>query len=321
VRYVEVGGLRLSAIGLGAWQFGTTGWGWGDEFGVDEAHRIIHRALELGINVIDTAELYSNGYSEQIVGEALKGQRDQAFIATKVSPWHALGGSVKRAAGRSLTRLDVDALDLYQVHWPNALVPSSWTMAGMRDLQLAGQVRHVGVSNYSLARWRKAEQALGSPVISNQVPYHLLRRNPEQHLLPYAQTNDRLIIAYSPLAQGILSGRYGPGNVPGGARRFNSLFTAENLRRAEPVVNVLREVGEAHSATPAQIALAWLVHQPNVVAIPGAKSVAQLEANAAAADIELSQEELRALDMVSARFTPAGQIMKYPKMAARLLFR
>jgi len=321
VRYVEVAGLRLSAIGLGTWQFGTTGWGWGAELGVDEAHRIIHRALELGINVIDTAELYSKGYSEQLVGEALKGRREQAFIATKVSPWHALRGSVKRAAWRSLVRLDSDTLDLYQVHWPNALVPSSWTMAGMRDLQLASQVRYVGVSNYSLARWRKAEQALGAPVISNQVPYHLLRRYPERHLLPYAQTNDRLIIAYSPLAQGILSGRYGPDNVPGGARRFNSLFTVENLRRAEPVVDALREVGKAHGATPAQIALAWLVHQPNVVAIPGAKSVAQLEANAVAADIRLSQEELLALDMASARFTPAGQIMKYPKMAARILFK
>ena len=321
MRYVEVGGLRLSAIGLGAWQFGTVGWGWGSDFGVDEAHRIVHRALDLGINVIDTAELYSNGYSEQVVGEALKGRREQAFIATKVSPWHSLRGSVKRAAGRSLTRLGVDTLDLYQVHWPNALVPPSWTMGGMRDLQSVGQVRHVGVSNYSLARWRRAEAALGSPVISNQVPYHLLRRNPEMQLLPYAQTHDRLVIAYSPLAQGILSGRYGPGNAPGGSRRYNSLFTAENLRRVEPVVEVLREVGEAHGATPAQIALAWLVHQPNVVAIPGAKSVEQLEANAAAADIELNADELRALDMVSARFIPAGQIMKYPKMAARLLFR
>ena len=321
MRYVEVGGQRLSAIGLGAWQFGTVGWGWGTEFDVDEAYCIIRRALELGINVIDTAELYSSGHSEQIVGEALKGRREQAFIATKVSPWHALRGSVKRAAGRSLARLDLDTLDLYQVHWPNSFVPSSWTMGGMRDLQSAGQIRHVGVSNYSLARWRRAERALGAPVISNQVPYHLLRRSPERRLLPYAQTNDRLIIAYSPLAQGVLSGRYGPGNAPGGARRFNSLFTADNLRRAEPVVQVLREVGDAHNATPAQIALAWLVHQPNVLAIPGAKSVAQLEANAAAADIELRQEELRALDWVSARFTAGGQIMKYPRMAARLFFR
>src|SRR6202012_4817002 len=145
-------------------------------------------------------------------------------------------------------------------------------------------------------RWRAAEQALGGRVLSNQVSYSLARREPEEDLLPYAEAQQRGIIAYSPLAQGLLSGKYDRDPPPAGrVRAGNPLFLPENLDRATPLIDRLREIGRAHDATPAQIALAWVIRSPVVTAIPGASSVAQLESNVAAADIELSTDEVTAL--------------------------
>jgi aryl-alcohol dehydrogenase-like predicted oxidoreductase len=175
-------------------------------------------------------------------------------------------------------------------------------MAGMRTLQSGGLIGQVGVSNYSLRRWRAAEHALGAPVVSNQVRYSLLTRRPERRLLPYAAAAGRLVIAYSPLAQGVLAAKYTADTAPGGVRAGNLLFSAENLRRAEPVLSALRELARAHQATPAQVALAWVVSHPGVVAIPGAKSVAQVEANAAAADLPLAPDELAHLTTAADRF-------------------
>ena len=321
MRYIDIGGHKVSVIGLGTWQFGSNGWGWGTEYGPKEVHEVIGRALALGVNFIDTAEMYGGGQSEQILGEALAGRRDEAFLATKVSPHHLLHASVVRAATRSLRRLATDTIDLYQVHWPVAVVPNSWTMAGMRELQANGRIRHVGVSNYSLQRWQGAQRALGGPIISNQVRYHLLDRSAERELLPYAQANSRLIIAYSPLAQGLLSGRYTPERLPGGVRLVSSLFTPGNVRKAQGVIGVLQEVGKAHGATAAQVSLAWLVHHPNVLAIPGAKSVGQAEANAAAADIELSEAEFNAITEASDTFRPAKGVVSMPQMLRRALLR
>ncbi|MEE8518798.1 MAG: aldo/keto reductase [Dehalococcoidia bacterium] len=321
MRYADMGGRDVSVIGVGIWQFGSKAWGWGKEFGSDEAGRIVQRALDLGVNLFDTAEIYSGGTSETLLGAALAGRRDDAFIASKVWPLHALPRQVRSAASRSLGRLQTDHMDLYQVHWPNPVVPLAWTMAGMRDVLDAGATKAVGVSNFGLARWLRAEEALGSVVIANQVPYNILQRGVERELLPYAQSNGRVIIAYSPLAQGALSGRYGVDNLPGGFRRANALFLPENISRARPVVDALREVGAAHSATPAQIALAWLVRQPNVVAIPGAKSVAQLEENAAAADIELTPDEIARLEQVSAAFHPVSRMRNVRQLVRRLVSR
>jgi aryl-alcohol dehydrogenase-like predicted oxidoreductase len=162
----------------------------------------------------------------------------------------------------------------------------------MRRVLDAGLARHAGVSNYSLERWRAAERALGRPVLSNQVRFNLVARGPLGGLVPHAQQQGRLVIAYSPLAQGLLSGRYDAKHLPsGGIRRGSLLFAPENLTRAAGLIDALREVASAHDGTPAQVALAWLIRHPNVVAIPGASGVAQLEANAAAADLELSDEE------------------------------
>jgi aryl-alcohol dehydrogenase-like predicted oxidoreductase len=191
----------------------------------------------------------------------------------------------------------------------------------MRDVLGSGQTKAVGVSNFGLARWKRAEDAMGGVVVSNQVPYNILQRDAERELLPHAQANGRVIIAYSPLAQGAITGRYSAGNLPGGFRRTNALFMPENIRRAQPVVDTLSDVGKSQGATPAQIALAWLVRQPNVVAIPGAKSVEQLEQNAAAADIELTPDELARLDEVSATFDPVSRVRSLGQLARRLASR
>ena len=159
------------------------------------------------------------------------------------------------------------------------------------------------MSNYGLRRWQAAEAALGGPVVSNQVRYSLLTRRPERELLPHAAAAGRLIVAYSPLAQGVLAAKYTADTAPAGVRAGNLLFSAENLRRAEPVLQALRELATAHQATPAQVALAWVVSHPGVVAIPGAKSVAQVEANAAAADLRLAPDELAHLTGAADRFS------------------
>jgi aryl-alcohol dehydrogenase-like predicted oxidoreductase len=304
VRYVEACGLRVSVIGLGAWQFGSPGWGWGSRFGPAEALAIVDRARALGVTLLDTAEVYGEGESERILGRALAapGARASVVLASKVLPVWPTAERVRAAARASLGRLATDRLDLYQVHWPNPLVPQRATMAGMRSLQAGGLVGHVGVSNYGLARWRAAEAALGGPVVSNQVRYSLLSRRPERELLGWAASAGRLLIAYSPLAQGVLAARYTAATAPAGARANNLLFSAENLRRAEPVLTALRELAAVHRATPAQVALAWVVHHSNVVAIPGATSVAQLEANAAAADLALAGDELAHLTATADRF-------------------
>jgi aryl-alcohol dehydrogenase-like predicted oxidoreductase len=304
VRYVEASGLRVSVIGLGAWQLGSPEWGWGTQLGPAEALAMVDRARALGVTLIDTAERYGGGESERLLGRALAdpAARDSVVLASKVTPTWPTRERVAAAARGSLARLGSDRLDLYQVHWPNPLVPQRSTMAGMRTLQAGGLVHQVGVSNYGLARWRAAEAALGGPVVSNQVRYSLLTRRPERELLGYAAAAGRLIIAYSPLAQGVLAAKYTADTAPGGARAGNLLFSAENLRRAEPVLAGLRELAAAHQATPAQVALAWVVSHPQVVAIPGARSVAQVEANAAAADLRLAPDELAHLTAAADRF-------------------
>jgi aryl-alcohol dehydrogenase-like predicted oxidoreductase len=289
MKFVAIAGARLSAIGLGTWQFGSTEWGYGREYAGGEAGAITKRALDLGVNLIDTAEVYGLGRSEHIVGEAIRGQRDRVFLATKLFPI-GLPFQVAGRARASAKRLGVDRIDLYQVHWPTPLFPPRWTMPRMKRLLHSGLVGHIGVSNHSLDQWQGAERALGGPVLSNQVPFSLIAREPERELLPWAQREGRVIIAYSPLAQGLLSGKY-QNSPPRNFRRARREFSAESRRRAQPLVDALREIGSQRGATNSQVALAWLIRKPNVVAIPGASSVRQLEENVAAADLELSDDE------------------------------
>lgn len=184
VRYLEVAGERLSVIGLGTWQFGSREWAYGHEYNDRTAPAIVQRALELGINVFDTAEVYGSGRSEQILGNALQGVRRGAFIATKFLPVVPLPDRVERSARRSLERLGVERIDLYQQHWPNPAFPVRLPMEGMRRVLDRGIARHSGVSNHSLTQWQHAERALGTPILSNQVQFNLVRRAPLRKLVP-----------------------------------------------------------------------------------------------------------------------------------------
>lgn len=285
-----MGNQTVSAVGLGTWQFGEPGWGWGTELNHEEALRIVNRALELGINFFDTAAVYGNGQSEKILGEALHGRREEAIIASKVEP-PLRPDRIMRSGKASLQRLDVERMDLYQLHAPDGNVPIPRSMRAIRRLMDDGQIKQAGVSNFNLNQWQEAEDALGLPVVSNQVRYHLLDLGLGRSLLPYAHEKGRIVIAYSPLAQGLLGGKYGPDNIPRDLRANFGIFNQDSLRRAPAVVEALREVGEVHQATPAQVALAWLLLDSQVIVIPGARSVAQLEENAAAADIRLTPGE------------------------------
>jgi len=298
VRYIEVGGVRLSAIGLGTWQFGSTEWGYGRDYATKVAGAIVRRALDLGINLIDTAEIYGFGRSERIVGEAIRGRREAAFLATKLFPT-GLPFMVERRAKGSARRLDVDRIDLYQQHWESPMFPAASTMPRLKRLVDQGLVGRIGVSNHSLEAWQRCEEALGGPVLSNQVSFSLLERGPERDLLPWAQRNGRLIIAYSPLAQGLLSGRY-QHSAPRNFRRWSRHFRADSRARREPLIAALGAIAEAHGATRSQVALAWLIRKPNVVAIPGASGAAQVDENAAAADVVLDNREVEQLDSLSA---------------------
>jgi aryl-alcohol dehydrogenase-like predicted oxidoreductase len=306
MRYVEVGGLRLSAIGLGTWQFGSREWGYGAGYASDTAPAIVRRAIELGVTLIDTAEMYGFGCSERIVGEAIRAQREGLVIATKLVPVLPLPSVVSWQVRGSLRRLGLEAIDLYQVHFPNPLVSPRSTMAPLRTILEQGLVRHVGVSNHSLGRWRAAERGLGHPVLTNQVRFSLAAPLPHWELVPYAREEGRVVIAYSPLGQGLLSGRHNLNSpAPADIRGRSRLFRPRSLRLAEPLLAAIREAAAAHAATPAQVALAWLIGHGNVVAIPGARTVAQLEENVAAADLELSEAEMDRLTGEAARFEGA----------------
>lgn len=305
MRYVEISGARLSIIGLGTWQFYAPEWGYGRSYANNVASSLVVRALDLGITLIDTAEIYGLGRSEKILGAALGDRRDEAFIATKITPVLPLASIVEQRARASLRRLGTDRIDLYQLHWPNPVVSDGPAMSGMRRLLDTGVVKHVGVSNYNLGRWQSAERALGGPVLSNQVRFNLVDRRPLVDLVPFARSEGRVVIAYSPLAQGLLGGRYDVDNLPSGAiRRANPLFLPESLERAAPLIEALREIAKSHQCTPAQVALAWVIRHSNVVAIPGASSVEQLESNAAAAELELTDSEESQLSSAAERFEP-----------------
>jgi len=319
MRTVRIGDFEASAIGLGGWQFGGKEWGW-DPAHRAEDHQIIRRALELGVNFIDTAEGYSKGESEAIIGEALEGvPAGKVFVGTKLMPIMPTPARIVRAADASRKRLRTACMDLYQIHWPNPVVPIATQMKGMRQVRDSGMARRLGVSNFSLSLWQKAERSLGGPVVSNQVQYNLLRRGAEK-LLPWAQANQRVVIAYSPLAQGMLSGKYSADNAPGGCRKMNSAFTRAGIEAAQPLIAALREIAKAHGATPSQIALAWVIHHPNVIAIPGARNVAQLEQNVSAGEIRLSEDEFERLNAASATAGKTG-LKSVPQFVGRMFTR
>ncbi len=302
MKIVDLGGVPVSAIGLGTWQFGSREWGYGADYAEREAPAILRRALELGVTFIDTAEMYGFGASERIIGRTLAADdlRRQAFLATKLMPILPLPAIARRSASNSRRRLRADAIDLYQLHWPNPFVPVGTQAKALRGIVDAGIARQVGVSNHSLERWLAIEQALARPVISNQVSFSLVAPSAARELVPYARDHGRVIIAYSPLGQGLLA-RPDP-RRPGDLRRFSRQFSRRGLERSAPLRAAVGAIAAAHGATSSQVALAWLVSHGNVIAIPGAHTVAQLEENAAAGALELTIDEVARLSELATRF-------------------
>ena len=304
MRYIEIEGMRLSRIGLGTWQFGSREWGYGDGYATDVAPALIQRAMELGITMLDTAEAYGPGRSERIIGETLAAFTDEArdglIVATKFTPIAPAEPIVAWQAAGSRRRLGMDALDLLYVHWKNPFVSSRRVMQAMRPLVDEGLVRRAGVSNFTLAQWQEAEAALRAPVVANQVQFSLAAPKPAEELVPYAAASGRVVVAYSPLGQGVLAGRSDFDGTPGFGRPQGR--KARRRDGLDPMQVVIRRVADAHGATPAQVALAWVISHPNTVAIPGARTIEQLEENTAAADLELSEDELVQLTVVSRAF-------------------
>jgi aryl-alcohol dehydrogenase-like predicted oxidoreductase len=298
MKFVEAGGVRVSAIGLGTWQFASWEWGYGDDYAATTAPAIVRRALELGVTLIDTAEAYGGGGSELVVGSALRDAPRDPFVATKFTPLLPVPSVMASHAELSRRRLNVSAIDLYQIHFANPVVPVARQAAGLRRVLDLGIARHVGVSNHSLKRWQAMERALGRPVLSNQVELSLARPRGLRDLVPYAVDKDRLVIAYMPLGQGLLTGSRRPRR--NGARLMRRFIGTPSWSRTAPLRSAVAEVAGAHDASMAQVALAWLVAQPNVVAIPGARTIAQLEENVAAAELELRGDELERLGAVAA---------------------
>lgn len=290
--------LKVSRIGIGTWQWGTVNWGWGKDYGERDVIGAFEKAIELGMNFFDTAEIYGNGRSEEILGRVIQGRREELVIATKVSPWHLTYNEVMKAARRSLTRLNTKYIDLYQVHFPNPLIPIESTMKALRKLMNDGLIRYAGVSNFSLSRLKRAQEALSdASLISDQVEYSIVRRKPESGLTEYAQKAGISIIAYSPLGKGVLSGKYDPKTRPRDLVRSSSfLFTPTNIRRLHPLIELVRKIAFNRGKTPSQVAINWLLRHDFVVPIPGVKSARQVEENANAVGWRLTDKELQAIN-------------------------
>jgi myo-inositol catabolism protein IolS len=304
MEYRELGksGIQVSAVGLGTWQWGSTEWGWGRLYGKQDVLDAFQKAIELGINFIDTAEMYGRGKSEEILGEAIHGHREDVIIATKVSPWNLSYGRLLRAAERSLRRLRVDVIDLYQVHWPNPLVPIQNTMKAMKKLVKEGKIRSVGVSNFNLKRLKATQDALAPlELASNQMRYNLLDREIERKLHGYAVRDKITIIAYSPLAQGLLTGKYTSNSTPKSfIQAVNPGFSSRNLTQLVEVNRTLSDIADAHGKTRSQVALNWLTRKENVVAIPGVKNMEHAINDAGATDWLLNDIEAERLERAAA---------------------
>ncbi|MGN6809465.1 MAG: aldo/keto reductase [Thermomicrobiales bacterium] len=299
--------ITVAPLGVGAWSWGERRfWRYGDEFGRDDVAGAFNASVAAGITFFDTAELYGRGESERLLGEFVREAGRPIVIATKFAPypWRFSARSVRPALEASLRRLGVTRVDLYQIHFPYTIISIRSLMDALADVVADGLVRAVGVSNYSAAQTRRAHEALarrGVPLASNQVEYSLFARKPETNGVAAACRDSGVtLIAYSPLAQGLLTGKYGPGARPTDARSMMGAFRERNLRRIAGVLDLLRGIGEDHGGkTPAQVALNWLIQQGNVLPIPGAKTADQATSNAGALGWALREAEVAALGEVT----------------------
>ncbi len=313
--------LEVPVVVFGAWAIG--GWNWG---GTDDeaAQAALRRGLDLGMTAIDTAPVYGFGHSEEVVGRALRGRRAEAQILTKAGlRWDDTRGekafegrtpdgrpltlyknsrpdSIRTEVERSLGRLGVESLDLLQIHWPDATTPIAETMGVLVELHAEGKIRAVGVSNYGPAQMEEAAEALGSvPLASNQPRYSLIRREIEADVLPYARRHDVGLIVYSPLEQGLLTGKVPAERTfpesDGRARRPS--FRADNRARVNRVLDdVLKPMAARYDVSLAQLSLGWVLAQEGVTAvIAGARTADQVEENAGAAGLRLESEDVALL--------------------------
>jgi aryl-alcohol dehydrogenase-like predicted oxidoreductase len=306
--------LELTAIGFGAWAIGGGDWAyaWGAQ---DDSESVtaIHRALELGINWIDTAAIYGLGHSEEVVAKALKSTSYRPYVFTKCSMcWNQdrtiynslKADSVRAELEASLRRLNVEAIDLYQVHWPNpdTEIEEGWTE--LARLQQEGKIRWIGVSNFNEEQMKRAQKI--APITSLQPPFSMLRPAVAESLLPFAQANGIGVINYSPMVSGLLTGKMTAERVaamPADDWRRKAIeFKEPRLSRNLLLVEVLREIGSSHDVTPGVVAVAWTLHHPAITAaIVGGRSAGQVEQSAAALTFRLSEQEFaRINDFITA---------------------
>ena len=301
--------LNITRIGVGAWAMGggDWAWSWGPQ---DDNNSIsaIHEALDRGVNWIDTAAVYGLGHSEEVVARALKGRSNRPYIFTKCERvWNErgeIGGSLKaesirRECEASLRRLQVDVIDLYQIHWPqpDEDIEEGWTE--MARLKEEGKVRYIGVSNFDAQQLRRAQKI--APITSLQPPYSLLRRGIENGVLPYCREHSIGVIVYSPMYSGLLTGAMTKERVakftPDDWRRRDPQFQEPNLSRNLQLAEVLREVGKRHGRTPGEVAIAWTLKHPAVTAaIVGVRSAEQVRGIIGAADLQLSRSEAEEIE-------------------------
>jgi aryl-alcohol dehydrogenase-like predicted oxidoreductase len=306
--------LFITPIGFGAWAIGGSGWefAWG---GQDDSDSIaaIHEALEAGVNWIDTAAVYGLGHSEEVVARALAGMRMRPYVFTKCSMiWdehrqigHSLKGeSIRRECEASLRRLGVDAIDLYQIHWPNPEEEIEEGWATMAKLKEEGKVRHIGVSNFDVDQMRRALAI--APITSLQPRYSLIHREVEEEILPFAAEQDIGVIGYSPMASGLLTGamtRERIEQLPADDwRRNHPDFQEPLLSRNLRLVRLLKAIGAHHGCTPAEFAIAWVLHNRAVTgAIVGARKPGQISGVLGAAGLRLSLMEVGEIEAFFAK--------------------
>jgi aryl-alcohol dehydrogenase-like predicted oxidoreductase len=298
---------------VGTWAWGERKyWGYEQDFTSRDVVDAFVASADAGLTLFDTAEVYGHGESEKITGFLLRKRGEGLQIATKFAllPGRDGARALPRALDLSLKRLGVPRVDLYQIHWPDTAMASiEALMNALADAVDAGKIGAVGVSNFTATEMRAAHAALaqrGVPLASNQVHYSLIHRAPEADgVLEACRELDVALLAYSPLEQGILSGKYAPGKTPAGPRARLPSFAAANLVAANEVVELLGSIGESRGNGPDQIALAWLLAQPGVVPIAGAKTGAQAERNAGALEITLDPAEIAEIDRATTRWKTA----------------
>ncbi|MEM0123883.1 MAG: aldo/keto reductase, partial [Conexivisphaerales archaeon] len=301
MEYINLGksDIKVSRIGIGTWQASYKEWG--NDVDDDNIIQAVHRSYELGVNFIDTAEIYGEGHSEIIVGKAIKDiDRDKIIIATKVHGAHLRHDELIKSVELSMKRLGVKYIDLYQIHWPDPWEQISLkeTMKAMEELYKDGKIKAIGVSNFAV---RDLEESLNylsrTSIVSNQVRYNMLQREIEEEVMPYCKKNGITIIAWSPLAQGVLTGKYNENNLPRDKiRSGNELFKKNNIKQISNLLKILEKVAQYKRKTVSQIALNWLLMHDQVVPIPGAKTPQQAEANVGAIGWKLEPDELEKIE-------------------------